>query len=98
MPGSHPATWPTTCCATLRSAGGSTARRRAPLYDLHALGVLISLCGCRSISKGNTERSGWACPECVGSTGLQGDEEAMRTLLASSARVLAHVVDENRRR
>ena len=30
--------------------------------------------------------------------GVQGDEEAMRTLLASSGRVLAHVVDENRRR
>lgn len=28
----------------------------------------------------------------------QGDEEAMRKLLASSGRVLAHVVDENRRR
>ncbi len=28
----------------------------------------------------------------------QGDEGAMRKLLASSGRVLAHVVDENRRR
>ena len=32
VPGSRPATWPTTCCATLRSAGGSTAKRRAPLF------------------------------------------------------------------
>lgn len=45
-----------------------------------------------------TERSCWAFPEYVGDTGVQGDEEAMRKLLASSGRVLAHVVDENRRR